>query len=153
MHVRREPVNINALVRQVVNDMQEEMGACNIAVTHDLCSNLGPVLSHQLHLEKVLVNLLRNSVEAIRGSQCAEGTIHVTTAPQEAGALVTVHDNGPGFTPEQTARILEPFYTSKVTGVGMGLPVSRALVETHGGKLWAEAGAGATVRFTVPFAS
>lgn len=152
MHVSRAPVNINTLVRQVIADVQEELGALAIAMTHDLSANLKPVLSHRLHLEKVLVNLLRNSVEAIRASPCPEGKIHVKTEQHEACALVTVHDNGPGFTPEQTARILEPFYTSKVTGVGMGLPVSRALVETHGGKLWAEAGTGATVRFTVPFA-
>ena len=147
-----EPVDINTVVRQQLLDMDVEARASAIALAPRYAPDLSPVLGHRLHIEKVLANLLRNSIEAIRGNNDAHGTITVETARQQEYVLVTVHDTGPGFTAAQAGKILEPFYTSKEKGVGMGLPVSRALVEAHGGKLWAESGAGATFRFTLPFA-
>ena len=147
-----EPIDINAVVRQQLLDMDVEARAGAIALVPRYANDLSPVLTHRLHIEKVLANLLRNSMEAIRGNNDAHGTITVETARQQDCVLVTVHDTGPGFTEAQAGKILEPFYTSKEKGVGMGLPVSRALIEAHGGKLWAESGAGATFRFTLPFA-
>jgi C4-dicarboxylate-specific signal transduction histidine kinase len=147
-----EPIDVNAVVRQVLADMDVEARASAITLVHRFSDNLAPVLTHRLHIEKVLGNLLRNSVEAIRGNNHNNGMITVETARQIESVMVTVHDSGPGFTEAQAAQMLEPFYTSKDKGVGMGLPVSRALIEAHGGKLWAESGAGATVRFTLPFA-
>ncbi len=147
-----EAIDINAVVQQVLTDMDVELRAGAITLVSNLSTDLDPVLTHQLHIEKVLGNLLRNSIEAIRGNNDAYGSITVKTARYENSVLVTVHDSGPGFTDEQAAKMLEPFYTSKDKGVGMGLPVSRALVEAHGGKLWAENDAGATFRFTLPFA-
>jgi PAS domain S-box-containing protein len=147
------PININGVVHQVLADLEVEARANAITLVHHLADNLKPVLSHPLHIEKVLGNLLRNSVEAICGNHNTRGTITVETARQQDCVLVTVRDSGPGFTEAQTEKMLEPFYTSKEKGVGMGLPVSRALIEAHGGKLWAAQGAGATVCFTLPFAS
>ncbi len=148
-----EATDINALLRQVLSAMREELRPGTITLVPRLGKNLSPVLTNRLHIEKVLRNLLRNSIEAMRGNHnTTHGTITISTARQQAAVLVTVHDSGPGFTEAQAAKILEPFYTSKEKGVGMGLPVSRALIEAHGGKLWAESGAGATFRFTLPFA-
>jgi two-component system sensor kinase FixL len=76
----------------------------------------------------------------------------VRTAQRREFALVTVHDNGPGLNDEQISTIFQPFYTSKKDGVGMGLTVSQALVSAHGGKLWAEPGAGGIFCLTLPFA-
>jgi two-component system, LuxR family, sensor kinase FixL len=150
--LRKDSMDINSVVRQALVDMDEDARANAITLVHELCSNPGVALAHRLHIEKVLGNLLRNSVEAIRASQDARGTITVQTTRQKEFVLVTVRDTGPGLSREQSAKILEPFYTSKDRGVGMGLPVSRALIEAHGGKLWAEPGVGAVFRFTVPSA-
>ena len=149
-----EATDINAVLRQVLSTLREELRPGTISLEPHLSANLSPVLTNRLHIEKVLRNLLRNSVEAMRGNNNnnTHGTITVSTERQAEAVLVTVHDSGPGFTEEQAAKVLEPFYTSKEKGVGMGLPVSRALIEAHGGTLWAESGAGATVRFTLPFA-
>jgi PAS domain S-box-containing protein len=151
-----EATDINALLRQVLAAMRTELRPGTITLVPHLGANLSPVLTNRLHIEKVLRNLLRNSIEAMQSHnnthRDTHGTITVSTARQEESVLVTVHDSGPGFTAEQAAKILEPFYTSKEKGVGMGLPVSRALIEAHGGRLWAESGAGATFRFTLPFA-
>ncbi len=148
----KEALDINVVVRQTLVDMSEEARAGEITLVTDLCESLRPIFAHRLHIEKVLCNLLRNSVEAILGSNLAHGTITVTTAYRGEFALVTVSDSGPGFSIGQVEKILEPFNTSKKRGVGMGLPVSRALVEAHGGKLWAETGGGPVFCFTVPFA-
>lgn len=148
----KDLIDVNSVVRQALVDMDEEARTDTITLKEELGSDLGVALAHRLHIEKVLGNLLRNSVEAIRASQDARRIITVQTALQKEFVLVTVRDTGPGFSKEQSAKILEPFYTSKDRGVGMGLPVSRALIEAHGGKLWAESGVGAVFRFTVPLA-
>jgi two-component system, LuxR family, sensor kinase FixL len=150
--LRKDSIDINAVVRQALVDMEEEARTDAITLVQQLGSDLGVAFAHRLHIEKVLGNLLRNSVEAIRASHNDRGTITVQTSRQNEFVLVTVRDTGPGFSSEQSAKILEPFYTSKDRGVGMGLPVSRALIEAHGGKLWAESGSGAVFRFTVPLA-
>lgn len=148
----KKAVDLNGVVRQTLVDMDEEARAADITLVTKLCAKLGVAFAHRLHIEKVLCNLLRNSIEAIRGNNDSNGTIVVETARQKEFALVTVRDSGPGFSNEQAAVMLEPFNTSKERGVGMGLPVSRSLIEAHGGKLWVESGVGATIRFTVPFA-
>jgi PAS domain S-box-containing protein len=152
-HLPATAIDINALVRRVLADMNEEAKTSAITIALDLCADLRPVLSHRLHIEKVLLNLMRNSVESIRGSNSAHGAITVITAQRGTSALVSVLDSGPGLTDDQISMIFQPFYTSKKDGVGMGLTVSQALLAAHGGKLWAEAGAGATFRFTLPFAT
>jgi two-component system, LuxR family, sensor kinase FixL len=148
----KDSIDINSVVRQALVDMDEGARADSITLVQNLGSDLGVALAHRLHVEKVLGNLLRNSFEAIRASHKVPGKITVQTDRQGGFVLVTVRDNGPGFSIEQSSRIWEPFYTTKDQGVGMGLPVSRALIEAHGGKLWAEAGDGAVFRFTVPLA-
>ena len=150
--LRKDSIDINGVVRQALIDLDEEVRADAITLVQELSGDLGVACAHKLHIEKVLGNLLRNSVEAIRTSHQGRGAITVQTACQNGFVLVTVRDTGPGFSKEQSEKILEPFYTSKDRGVGMGLPVSQALIEAHGGKLWAESGVGAVFRFTVPLA-
>lgn len=151
-HLPASAIDVNGVVRRVLADMEEEVQASAITFVTDLCAGLRPVLSHRLHIEKVLVNLLRNGMESIARHDSARGTITVSTAQRRHFALVTVHDSGPGLAAEQTLTIFEPFHTTKKDGVGMGLTVSRALIGAHGGQLWAEAGTGGTFCFTLPFA-
>ena len=150
-----EAVDLNAVVREALAIIQANGFGGFEAHVH-LAPRLRPVQANRMQVEKVLVNLLRNSVEAMRGVGIATQQIRidVLTADEEEMALVCVHDTGPGLDAAVAQRLFEPFFSTKARGIGMGLAVSRALVEAQGGRLWHEAGAGpgATFRFTLPFA-
>ena len=99
------------------------------------------------------MNLILNAVEAM--SSVAEGTRELsigTEQSQTGGVLVAVRDLGPGIDPGQIERVFEPFYTTKTSGMGMGLSICRSIIAAHGGRLWAEANRarGTTFQFTVP---
>lgn len=120
----------------------------------ELEPDLPPVLANRLQLQKVLANLVRNGVEATRATgPTAEPIIRIRTLHDSTRALITIQDNGPGLSTAQIKRVFEPFFTTKSHGIGMGLAISRALIEANGGELWADAipGAGATFHFTLPF--
>ncbi len=115
------------------------------------------VRASRTHVQKVLFNLLHNGVEAIREGGAVMPVISVTVRKKldERVAQVTIQDNGPGIKEEDLYRLFKPFFTTKAKGIGMGLAVSRSLVEANGGKLWVEpnAGSGAIFHLTLPFAS
>jgi len=109
----------------------------------------------RLQIEEVIVNLIRNGCEAMdgRGGTCE---LSITTSASSPSAVeVAVRDTGRGLAPEIAARIFEPFYTTKPDGLGLGLSISRSIVEAHGGNLQATADIdrGTTFRFTLPAAT
>jgi signal transduction histidine kinase len=112
-------------------------------------------MTNPLQLKKVLINLLSNGVEAMRnvGMEAEAILITVRIHAELRMAHVSIQDSGPGLSEERLQRIFEPFFTTKRDGVGLGLAISRALIEAHGGKLWAEMtpAAGARFHFTLPF--
>jgi len=115
------------------------------------------VRANRTHLKKALFNLFRNGIEAMQDAGVALPAITVTvcTRENENVAQVTVRDNGPGVKEEDLHRLFKPFFTTKDKGIGMGLSVSRSLIEANGGQLWLDpqAGGGATFHLTLPFAS
>ncbi|OIQ88676.1 sensor protein FixL [mine drainage metagenome] len=115
------------------------------------------VLGNRIQVQKVLVNLVRNGVEAMRVAGVSDGAITVAAGIMEGANMVrvTVEDEGPGLDAETAKRVFEPFFTTKSGGVGLGLAISRSLIEANGGELWLEtdARAGAAFHFTLPFAS
>jgi signal transduction histidine kinase len=123
--------------------------------TLELAAELKPVVANRLQVEKVMVNLLRNSLEAMRNAGVSGKHIAIRTAADGSVAHVTIRDNGPGLNRETASQIFEPFFTTKPTGLGMGLTISRTLIEAHGGKLWSEIkpAPGATFHFTLPFST
>lgn len=151
-----EPVNLNDIVREALA-IAAESGYSGFKPAVELEHDLPLVMANRLQIQKVLVNLLHNSVEAMRdaGVSAAFISIRVQTRTGKSMALVTVSDSGPGIDAEMASRIFEPFLTTKPKGIGLGLAISRALIELHGGQLWAdiEAAPGATFHFTLPFAS
>jgi signal transduction histidine kinase len=111
------------------------------------------VLGDRVQLQQVLLNLMMNSVEAMRS--VTERTRELTvssTLVEPSSVLVTVEDTGAGLDPAVAERVLEPFFTTKPDGLGMGLTICRSIVEAHGGRLWIAPRAphGVDVRFTVP---
>jgi signal transduction histidine kinase len=122
-----------------------------IAVNADLMHELVPVQGDRVQLQQVVVNLILNAVEAMGSEEKGELSIKVEQG-QVDGVVVQVRDSGPGIDPANVERVFEPFYTTKVSGVGMGLSICRSIINGHGGRLWAEANEprGAVFQFTLP---
>ncbi|MGZ8214681.1 MAG: PAS domain S-box protein [Methylosarcina sp.] len=154
-----EPMDINPLIKEALELVKEDgqLGTFNVEL--ELASGLPPVKANSLQIEKVLINLLRNGLESMRESGLSAGTITVTTRSVDgtpAMAQVTVSDVGKCVTDSAILKTMfQPFYSTKSNGLGMGLAISRALIEAHGGKMWAEQNAdvGISVHFTLPFAT
>ncbi len=150
-----EAVELASVVRDALA-IVEESGNGKFQAIVEIEPDLPAVLANRLQLQKVLVNLLHNGVEAMCGAGVAEAVITIKARATPAGnmAQVTVQDNGPGLDSETEHRVFDSFFTTKADGVGLGLAISRALIEAHGGKLWADskAGRGATFHFVLPFA-
>ncbi len=149
-----EPIDINGVVEAAITTARGE-GCSGFHSIVELEPELRPVLSNRIHLQKVLVNLICNGVEAMQeaGVPKAAITITVKTAAERNLAQVTIRDNGPGLDDTARDRIFTPFFTTKKRGIGLGLAISRSLIEASGGQLWLEPcdGPGATFHLTVPF--
>jgi len=145
---------LNAAVRTVNDLIAPEVGAKGMSIVLELAEHIPPVNASAVQLEHVLLNLIRNAVEAIGESGANAGTITIQTRVDAAQtARVTIRDTGPGLDAAAVERIFEPFYTTKRDGLGMGLRISRSIVESHGGRLWAEPDSGGGVfHFTLPIA-
>ena len=151
-----EPVDLNVVVRDAL-DAAEESGCNSFSTALHCPPELRPVLSNRLQLQKVLVNLLCNSAEAMRESTSFRNEIIITiqALAKENMALTSIRDSGPGLSTELARKIFDPFFTTKKTGIGLGLVISRSLIEAQGGRLWVDANtdSGAVFHFTLPFAA
>ncbi len=151
----KEPIDINDLIRETLAFVQSD-GYNGFQSILQLQQKLPLALGNRYQVQKVLVNLLHNGVEAMREADIpmAAITIAVRTLTERNVVLVTIQDNGPGLDKETAQRIFDPFFTTKPNGIGMGLAISRALIEANGGQLWvdSEQRQGATFHFTLPLA-
>ncbi|HEX8988586.1 MAG TPA: PAS domain S-box protein [Rhodocyclaceae bacterium] len=153
--VQRERVDLNDLARKVV-----KAGKANahdqVRFNVQLAAGLPAVHANRLQIQKVLTNLIDNGIEAMHyaGSPAAAVTVTVRTNAEADMAQVTVVDTGPGIDPDMLHRVFDTFFSTKPNGLGVGLAISRTIIEAHGGTLWAESepGAGASFHFTLPFA-
>jgi signal transduction histidine kinase len=158
--LRREAVAMAPLdVREVLGDvaalLRPDAAARQVVLELAVPADLGPVRGDRVQIQQVLLNLILNAMDALDGLGDRSRSVSVTARRDEEGSVeFSVRDSGCGIAVDQLARIFEPFFTTKTKGIGMGLSLSRSLVEAHGGRLWAEnnAGVGATFRFTLPIA-
>lgn len=150
---RRDLTDLNAVVGEMVSVLRGEAQRHGVAIRAELAGDLPPVVADRVQLQQVLMNLMVNGIDAMKGAG-APKALTVRTRPAEDGCQVTVSDTGPGLPPELAERVFDAFFTTKPDGTGMGLPISRSIVESHGGRLWAEdaAGPGAAFHFTLPAA-
>jgi signal transduction histidine kinase len=125
-----------------------------VSVQTRLADGLLPVEGDRVQLQQVLLNLILNAAEAMGSVEAEARELLISTEQDRTGVLVAVRDSGPGIDPTHLERIFEAFYTTKRSGVGMGLSICRSIIDAHGGKLWAEANPprGALFQFTLPSA-
>ena len=148
---RAAQLDINEIIREVIALLRNELTRHRVSLRTELAAKLSRVRGDPVQLQQVLINLIMNSVEAMRGSTEQPRKLLIKSAENADGILVQVQDSGPGIAPEHADRIFEPFFTTKPQGIGMGLSISRSIVESHGGRLWAVAGSsGALFEFTLP---
>jgi len=149
----RERLDINDVIREVVALSDNELRRNRVSLRTDLPGNLPPIVVDRVLLEQVMLNLTMNAIEAMRAVSDRARVLRIRTEKQPSGNIfVFVQDSGVGVDPKHASRIFEAFYTTKAEGIGMGLTISRSIIEAHGGRLWAIAndGPGSTFCFTLP---
>jgi PAS domain S-box-containing protein len=147
---QREPIDLNEVIREMVVMLREAASRHAVLIRSKLDPALPMTTADRVQLQQVLMNLMLNGIEAM---QAGGGELGVVSQRTDDGQLmVSVSDSGIGFPGETLERIFEAFYTTKPQGTGMGLSISRRIIESHGGRLWASvnAGPGATFQFTLP---
>ena len=150
---RRDSLEINLAIREVVELTNGEALRNGVSVQTELADGLPLVQADRVEIQQVILNLMVNAIEAM--SDISEGTriLLISTAIADTGGVrVAVRDSGPGLASGMLDRLFEAFYTTKASGLGLGLSICRSIIEAHGGHLWANANVprGATFQFTVP---
>ena len=143
---------MNEAIQEVVALARDEVRRNRVKLRAELADGLLPVLGDRVQLQQVLLNLVMNGVEAMKTVEERPRDLVIRTQNDEADQVrVTVQDSGVGLDPQSIERIFDAFYTTKEGGMGMGLPISRSIIQNHGGRLWAVAndGPGTTFQFTV----
>ena len=151
--VSRKLLDLNEAIRELEPLLDREVPARNVSMNFDLPSGLPPVFGDRIELQQVVVNLVVNACDAMTDSEPDSCELVVQTfTDQSNNVVVTVRDSGPGLDRKVGERIFDPFYTTKSEGMGMGLSISRSIIEAHGGSLWGtnNPDRGATFYFTVP---
>lgn len=146
-------LEINEAIREVIELTCSEATKNAVSVRTDLTDGLPPIEGDRVQLQQVALNLIINAVEAMSTISKDARELLISTGRTEAGEVrVEVRDSGPGVDPSSASRLFDAFYTTKPSGTGIGLAISRSIVEAHGGRLWVETNQpqGAVFRFTVP---
>ena len=149
------PLEINEVITETVSLVGGEVQRKGVSLNTELAANLPAALGDRIQLQQVILNLAINATEAMTGFEDEPRRLVIQSKLAESGEiLVSVADTGPGIDPQQTAQLFAPFFTTKPDGIGMGLSISRSIIEAHGGRLWAIANQprGAVFHFALPAA-
>jgi C4-dicarboxylate-specific signal transduction histidine kinase len=152
---RRESLQINDAIVEVVGLTRSEMSRNGVSLQMRLTEGLPLIEGDRVQLQQVILNLMINAMEAMAQISDGRRELLISTQTEEGCVLVAVRDSGPGLSEIVLERAFEAFYTTKSSGLGMGLSICRSIVEAHGGRLWATANVpkGAAFQFTVPIYS
>jgi len=146
-------LDMNEVIEELIVFLRDEADRRGISVRTRLARDLPRIRGDRVQLQQVVLNLLMNGMDAMHGfTGCAKELMIGSRRHDSRSILVSVEDSGIGLRPETEGRIFEPFFTTKPQGIGMGLSISRSIVESHYGHLWAESGRsnGALFQFTIP---
>ncbi|HMH12623.1 MAG TPA: ATP-binding protein [Edaphobacter sp.] len=147
------PLDVRELVGDVAALLRADAAVRQVDLNLDVPSDLPFVRGDRVHLQQVLLNLILNGMDALNGARREDRCVSVAARLDDPRSIeITVSDGGHGIPADKFAHVFEPFFTTKPNGMGMGLPISRTIIEAHGGRLWAENNnvAGAAFRFTLP---
>jgi PAS domain S-box-containing protein len=150
---QRDSLNINDAIMEVLALLRTEIHRNCISPYTELSTDLSLVWGDRVQLQQVILNLVMNAIEAMSGISQTQRRLSVSSVKDGPnGVLVSVRDSGPGFDERALDRLFEAFYTTKANGMGIGLTVSRTIIQAHGGRLWAMPNAprGAIFQFTLP---
>jgi len=146
-------LEVNALILEVLALVRHDVQRHGVALQTHLGTDLPPVRGDRIQVQQVLLNLLVNALDALRSVPEGGRTLQISSGTHASQAVrVAVRDTGIGLATASLAHLFDAFYTTKPEGIGLGLAISRTIIEAHGGQLWAapNAGPGATVQFTLP---
>ena len=152
--VNQETFGVSEMIRETVALLRDEATRYNISVRTELAADLPQIVGDRVQLQQVAMNLIVNSIEAMKELDGIREMVIKAQLAENERILVSVSDTGPGFPPDRAEQIFDPFFTTKPHGTGMGLRISRSIIESHGGRLWAEgaSGRGATFHLNLPAA-
>jgi signal transduction histidine kinase len=147
-----EPVDLNEATREVIALSMSDLQRNRVVLRSELAHGIPLVTGDRVQLQQVVLNLLRNASDAMNTVDDRPRELLIRTERDEGEVRLTVKDVGIGFTPEAAAKLFQAFYTTKNDGMGIGLSVSRSIIEKHHGRLWAESnnGPGAAFSFSIP---
>ena len=149
---QREPMDVNEVIREMIVLLRSEAMRYNVSVRTELAADLPQVMGDRVQLQQVLMNLMINGIEAMKEVDGTRELAIKSQGEENKQILVSLSDTGVGLPPQQTEEIFNAFFTTKPQGTGMGLRISRSIVESHGGRLWAAENSprGASFCFTLP---
>jgi C4-dicarboxylate-specific signal transduction histidine kinase len=147
------PIEINRLVREVLRMVKNDLHVHGVSVSTEFQQRLPQLMADRTLLQQVILNLVRNAIEAMAAGPTAIKTLRlVTTQGANSVVSLSVQDTGPGITPENGTHVFDPFFTTKSSGTGLGLSISQRLIEDHGGelRLAKTSSSGCTFEITLP---
>jgi len=149
---QQELVDVNEIIREMIVLLRGETTRYSISVRTELAADLPQVLGDRVELQQVLMNLMMNGIDAMKEVDGPRELAIKSQRAEKEGLMMAVTDTGVGLPPQQEEQIFHAFFTTKPHGTGMGLRISRSIVESHGGRLWATGNAsrGASFYFTLP---
>jgi C4-dicarboxylate-specific signal transduction histidine kinase len=146
------PLNFADILHEVIPLVENDFRLADIMIEVDVDSSLPMVIADKVQVEQVLLNLTRNALEAMQSSEADGGELSIEAVARDGFLEIAVHDSGDGIPTEELDEAFSTFYSTKPEGMGLGLPISRSIIEAHGGKIRAEStpGRGTTFTFTLP---
>jgi PAS domain S-box-containing protein len=158
-HIKKAPTqkahfDLNAAINEAIVLARSVICRNGVSVQIRVADELPAIEGDRVQLQQVVLNLVLNAIEAMGLIEAGARDLMISSEQTHTGVLVAVCDSGPGIAPTDLERVFEAFYTTKTTGVGMGLSICRSIVAAHGGRLWAEVNQprGAVFQFTLPYA-
>ena len=146
-----ELVDVNELIREMIVLLRSEASRHSLSIRTEFAEDLPKVMADRVQLQQVFMNLMLNGIDAMK-DMSGGSELTIKSKANDGQLLISVSDTGVGLPPQQADQIFSAFFTTKDNGTGMGLPISRSIIESHGGRLWAAGapGRGATFQFTLP---
>jgi C4-dicarboxylate-specific signal transduction histidine kinase len=149
------PLDVNEVIQEVLPLVGGQLIRGGVTAQPKLAADVPAVLGDRAQLQQVILNLIMNGIDAMSTIADRPRELLIQSAGHPEGVLIQVQDSGRGLDPEKAGRMFEPFFTTKPQGIGMGLSISRSIVEAHGGRLWATPGcpSGAVFQLILPKAA